>query len=57
MATSLNINDDSFIDIDDFDLDEEGADIICLDDDDADPIILLSDTPLETILEEDKEGD
>ena len=32
MATSLNNNDDGFIDIDDFDSDGEGADVHCPDD-------------------------
>jgi hypothetical protein len=38
-------------------LEEEGADLNCLNDDDSDPIILLSNTPLDIILEEDEEGD
>jgi hypothetical protein len=57
IATPFNNSDDGFIDINDFDLDNEGADIRELDDDDADPTLLLLDTPLETIEEEDKEED
>jgi hypothetical protein len=57
IATPFNNSDDGFIDINDFDLDNEGADIRELDDDDADPTLLLLDTPLETIKEEDKEED
>ena len=57
MATSLNNNDYGFVDIDDFDSEEEGADLDCPEDDDSDPIIPLSNTPLGTIIEEDEEGD
>jgi hypothetical protein len=57
MATPFDNSDDSFVDIDDFDLDDEGADIREPDDDDADPTLPLLDTPLETIEEEDEEDD
>jgi hypothetical protein len=57
MATSFNNSDDSFINIDDFDSDDTGADIRELDNDDADLTLPLSDTPLETIKEEDEEED
>ena len=57
MATPFDNSDNSFINIDDFDLDNEGADIREPDDDDADPILPLLDTPLETIEEEDEEDD
>ena len=57
IAEYIDDNGDSFIDIDDFDLEEEGADLNCPEDDDSDPTILLSNNPLGTILEEDEEGD
>jgi hypothetical protein len=57
MAKYIDNNGDSFVDIDDFDSEEEGADLKCLEDDDSDPTILLSNTPLGTIIEEDKKGD
>ena len=57
MTEYINDNGDSFVDIDDFDSEEEGADLDYLDDDDSDPTIPLSNTPLDTILEEDEEGD
>jgi hypothetical protein len=47
IATPFNNSDNSFIDIDDFDLDNKGADIREPDDDDADLILPLLDTPLE----------
>jgi hypothetical protein len=50
MATSFNNNDNSFVDIDDFDSDDEGANVREPDPNDNDPIIPLSDTPLKTIL-------
>jgi hypothetical protein len=56
MAEYINDNGDSFIDINDFDLEEEGVDLNCPEDDDSDPTIPLSNT-LGTIIEEDKEGD
>jgi len=55
MTTPFDNSDDSFIDIDDFDSEEEGADLNYLEDDDSDSTILLSNNPLRTILE-DKEG-
>jgi hypothetical protein len=57
MAEYIDDNGDSFVDIDDFDSDEEGADLDCPEDDDSDPTILFSNTPLGTIIEEDKEAD
>ena len=57
MTEYINNNGDSFIDIDDFDLDDDGADIKELDNNDRDPTIPLSNiggTPLNTINEEDK---
>jgi hypothetical protein len=55
MATPFDNSDDSFVNIDDFDSDDEGADIREPDDDDADPILPLLATPLETIEEEGEE--
>ena len=55
IATPFNNSNNSFIDIDDFNLDNEGADIREPDDDNANLILPLSATPLETIKEEDKE--
>ena len=57
MANYIDDNGDSFVDIDDFDSEDEGADLNCPEDDDSDPTIPLSSTPLGTILEEDEEGD
>jgi len=57
IAEYIDDNGDSFIDIDDFDSEEEGADLNCPEDDDSDPTIPLSNNPLGTILEEDEEGD
>ena len=57
MAKYINNNGDSFVNIDDFNLEEQGADLKCPEDDDSDPTILLSNTPLGTIIEEDEEGD
>jgi hypothetical protein len=57
MAEYIDDNGGSFVYIDDFDLEEEGADLECLEDDDFDPIIPLSNTPLGTIIEEDEKGD
>ena len=57
IAEYIDDNRDSFIDINDFDSEEEGANLDYLDDDDSNPIILLLNTPLDTILKEDKEGD
>ena len=57
MAKYINDNRDSFININDFDSEEEGADLECPKDDDSDPTIPLPNTPLGTILEEDKKGD
>jgi hypothetical protein len=53
----INDNRDSFIDIDDFDLKDEGADVDELKDDDADSIIPLFNTPLKTIIKEDEARD
>ena len=57
MAEYIDDNGDSFVDIDDFDSDDNGADIEEPDDNDGDPTIPLSNiggTPLNTIDEEDK---
>ena len=56
MAKYINNNGDSFVNIDDFDSEEEEADLDCPEDDDSDPTIPLSNT-LGTIIEEDEEGD
>jgi hypothetical protein len=56
MATPFDNSDDSFVDIDDFDSEDEGADVRELDDDDADPTLPLLDTPLETIEEEEEDN-
>ena len=45
MAEYIDDNRDSFVDIDDFDSEEEGADLNCLEDDDSDPTIPLSNNP------------
>jgi hypothetical protein len=53
----IDDNGDSFIDIDEFDSDDDKADIKELNDNDRDPTILLSNiegTPLNTINEEDE---
>jgi len=57
IAEYIDDNGDSFVNINDFDSEEEGADLNCPEDDDFDPIIPLSNTPLGTIIEEDEEGD
>jgi hypothetical protein len=57
IAKYIDDNSNSFINIDDFDLDDNRADIRELDDNDRDPIIPLSNiggTPLNTINEEDE---
>jgi hypothetical protein len=56
MATYIDNDSDSFININDFDLDNNGANIVELDNNNGDPTILLSNTPLKTIFEEDKGG-
>jgi hypothetical protein len=53
----VNNNRDSFVNINDFDLEDKGADVDKPDNNDSDPIIPLSNTPLKTIIEEDKAGD
>jgi hypothetical protein len=50
-----NNNNNSFININNFDLEDKGADVKELNDYNTDLILLLLDTPLETIKEEDKE--
>jgi hypothetical protein len=55
MATPFNNNNDSFVNIDDFDSDDKGADIREPDDNDANLTLPLLATPLETIKEEDEE--
>jgi hypothetical protein len=57
MAEYINDNGDSFVDIDDFDSDDDGADIKEPNDNNRDPTIPLSNrggTPLNTIDEEDE---
>ena len=57
MAEYIDDNGDSFVDIDDFDSDDDGADIKEPDDNDGDPTIPLFNiegTPLNTINKEDK---
>jgi hypothetical protein len=57
MAEYIDDNGDSFVNIDDFDSNNDGADIKEPDDNDGDPTIPLSNiggTPLNTIDEEDK---
>jgi hypothetical protein len=56
MATPFDNSDDSFVDINDFDLEDEGADIREPDDDNANPTLPLLDTPLETIKEEEEDN-
>jgi hypothetical protein len=56
MATPFDNSDDSFINIDDFGLDNKGADIREPDDDNADLTLPLSATPLETIKEKEDNG-
>jgi hypothetical protein len=55
ITTSLDNNYNSFININNFNLDKKGANIKCLKDNNINLIILLSNTSLETILKEDKE--
>jgi hypothetical protein len=55
MATPINDNYNSFVNIDDFDSDNEGANVREPDDNNGDPIIPLSNTPLKTIYEENKD--
>jgi hypothetical protein len=57
IAKYINNNRDSFININNFNVEEKGADLKCLEDNDSDPTIPLSNTPLGTILKEDKKGD
>jgi hypothetical protein len=57
MAEYINDNRDSFIDINDFDSEDKGANLNCLEDNDSDLTIPLSKTPLGTIIKEDEEGD
>jgi hypothetical protein len=57
MTEYIDDNGDSFVDINDFDLEDEGADVNELEDDNADPTIPLSNTPLDIIIEEDEAGD
>jgi hypothetical protein len=52
MATYIDNDSDSFINIDDFDLNNNGADIVELDNNNGDPTILLSNTPLKKIIKE-----
>ena len=54
IAESIDNNKDSFLDIDDFDLEDEGTDIDELKDDDVDFIILLFNTLLKIIIKEDE---
>jgi hypothetical protein len=57
MAKYISNNKDSFIDINGFNSEEEGADLNKQDNNDSNLTIPLSNTPLGTIIEEDKEGD
>jgi hypothetical protein len=57
MAKYINNNRDSFVNINNFDLEKEGANLNYSKDNNSDPIILLFNTPLRTIIKEDKEGD
>jgi pyruvate formate-lyase activating enzyme-like uncharacterized protein len=52
----INNNRDSFININNFNLKEEGANLKCLKDNNSNPIIPLSNTLLRTIIKEDKKG-
>jgi hypothetical protein len=57
MAKYINNNSNSFVNINDFDLDDDGANIKELNDNNKDPTIPLSNrggTPLNTINKEDK---
>jgi hypothetical protein len=57
IAKYINNNGDNYININDFNLKEEGANLKCLKDNNSNPIILLFNTPLGTIIKEDKKGD
>jgi hypothetical protein len=57
MAKYIDNNRDSFININNFNLKEEGANLNCPKDNNSNLTILLSNTPLDTILEEDKKGE
>jgi hypothetical protein len=56
MATPFDNSDDSFVDIDDFDSEDKGADVREPDDNNANPTLPLLDTPLETIEEEEEDN-
>jgi hypothetical protein len=55
MATPFNNSNNSFININDFDSEDKGADIREPDDNNTDLTLPLSDTPLETIKEEEED--
>jgi hypothetical protein len=57
IAEYINNNRDSFVNINNFDSEEEGTNLNYLKDNDSDLIIPLSNTPLRTIIKEDKEED
>jgi hypothetical protein len=57
IAEYINNNRDSFININDFNLKEEGANVNKPEDNNSNPIIPMSNTPLGTIIKEDKKGD
>jgi hypothetical protein len=55
IATSFNSNNNSFVNLDDFNSDDEGANVREPDHNNNNPIIPLSNIPLKTIFKEDKE--
>jgi hypothetical protein len=56
IATPFDNSDDSFVDIDDFDLEDEGANVRELDNNNTNLTLPLLNTPLETIEEEEEDN-
>jgi hypothetical protein len=56
IATPFDNSNDSFVDINDFNLEDKGAGVRELDNNNANPTLPLLDTPLETIKEEEEDN-